>query len=470
MRRFRTSWLGNWHSVWLGCFLLLLAPRVNAQGEAFAPFNFAVLGDPQLGYGPGAEWADTRRFSQVVEHVAQNNVPVTVVVGDLVEHRTIWQHWAFDWVWSGRAGQGLLLPGNHDVLDEASLAKFRERHGRDYYDFVHNNCAFIALNSETARSPALSATEFAAQWAFLEQSLKAHVAARRTHIFLAMHRPPFVEHEFEPDSDANWPRETREKLLTLARTSGVRWLFAGHLHRTHQGKTEDGLQIVVLPGSSRVFDDSPVGYQLLRVEANTVQSAWVTVAERAAPPWHVPGFREWTPRLFDFSVRHWLLTLFYAATGAVAFQTSKRTARTEPRRAARAPRSATAWLGIAVVLWAFAANLQLDLDELIREVGRGVAKLTGIAPLRHVVTGSAAALTLLTTCVWLLSRARRDVWYDTLALACLLVPLGWFGLSAISHHDLRMLFSQDTWDGSSVVALGTVLFCARQRNRALLAR
>lgn len=456
--------------------LALTLALITLSGRAFATegteqdraasFEFALIGDPQIGYGRGAELGGSRRFAQVVDGVNAAGVALSVIPGDLVQDRTLWQWWAFRKNVGQLSARVLLAVGNHDVVDEASLAAYRAAHGPDYYDTVHGNAAFVVLNSETARDWSISPVEYEAQWRFIETTLARHGAEQRDPIFLVMHRPPFVDDEAEPESGANWPSASRGKLLSLARTHGARWILAGHLHRTHRVETSDGLRIVVVAGSARSFDQSPIGFERFRVSPEGVTSEWVTLAPAPAEPFHVPGFREWTPRLFDFSLRHWVLTLLYAGVGLLALRAGRR------ERTSSAPLRARLWFVVAGVLFAFAANTQLDFDEFLREFGRLAARVAGVYALRHVITGAALATGVLygtfqLARLYLRARADRAL---TISLGMLLVPVGWFALSTISHHDLEMLFREDWWDLASVVALATIAWCAKADHRVSAVR
>jgi 3',5'-cyclic AMP phosphodiesterase CpdA len=433
------------------------APALAAPAtDGFEPFSFALLGDPQIGYGPGGELADAKRFQAVVDDLNFRKLPFALIPGDLVQDRTFWQRFAFDRVFGDLATRALLIPGNHDVVDTATLERYRAAHGKDYYDFVHENCAFVMLNSETARDPEISQTEFDAQWRFIETTLAKHHAAARRHIVLVAHRPPFVHDEQEEDTTRNWPLDTRTRLLTLARQHGVRWFLAGHLHVTLTTLKPDGLSIAVAAGTSRNFDDSPIGYRLFRVEADRLSDRFVEVLPPVRQPFTVPGFAEWTPRLFDFSLRHWILTLLYAGAGALAY----RAARGSQSKAGAARDT---WFGIAALCFFLGANMQLDLDELLREVGRLAAKLTGIHPIRHVITGTGLVVGLGAATWWLIRRLRTfESRLTILALAMCGIPTTWFVLSAISHHDIGMLFDETWWDLLVLAALGTIAACARK--------
>lgn len=440
-------------SLWLAC-----AGAAAAEPGGFRPFEFALLGDPQIGFGQGGEYADTARFARVIDSLNGLDLPLVVIPGDLVQDRSLWQHWLFDWQLGRLKHRVALTPGNHDVVDTASLAAYRKRHGPDHGDLVLNDCAFVFVNSETARDATLSAYEHDAQWSDLERRLAAHRSAGRKHVLLVTHRPPFVNDESEPASNANWPPPTRGRLLSLARQHGVRWILSGHLHRTHVARTGDGLEIVVVAGSARSFDRSPVDYRIFQVGADGLSHRRVGVAPPTTEPFSMPGLRGWTPRLFDFSPRHWLFTVLYVVAGLAALRAA---------RAQAQPAAAAGWRTVGFLLIAFGANMQLDLDELLQELGRLFARVAGWYPLRHALTAALlAALALLATLTlrrhWQRSPGHRPL---TWAFAALTVPTAWFCLSAASHHDIGMLFDEAWWDLLVLAALATIGLNARRARR-----
>jgi hypothetical protein len=331
------------------------------------------------------------------------------------------------------------------VDDLASLEQYRRQFGPDYFVDVRGEFVTIAINSETARSAELDADEHARHWEFLSSAFAQHRGRRIT---LLMHRPPFVRSETERDTESNWPLETRSRLLALCRQAHVQLILAGHLHRTLVTQTQDGIQIRVLPGSAKSFDASPIGFEVLTLSTASTAIRYVKVAPAPKRPLAVPGLRDWTPRLFDFSLRHWIFTLLYGAAGWLALRAHRQMRTGRPNN----PFGVAGW-----IMLFFAANMQLDIDELLREVGRIGAKLSGVSPIRHWITG-VGLIVLLTAALVHLARAARKGRRpgELIMMACTVFPISWFILSAISHHHLRMLFDEFYWDVLCLLAIGVV--------------
>ncbi|HWP05582.1 MAG TPA: metallophosphoesterase [Polyangiaceae bacterium] len=446
---------------------LLLTRPVRAESApdgAATPgaLDFVLLGDPQIGYGIGGDWADGSRFRQVLAAVDASRPALAVVAGDLVQHRSFWQWWIFDRALKGSRTKSLLVAGNHDVVSEGSLASFRASYGADHYRYAAGPVTFLVLDSEVMRSPELSASEHDEQWRWFEKTLAGEPPQQR--VFLVAHRPPFANGEDEPESAQNWPPPARQRLLAAMRKHRVGWFLAGHLHARRTLHTNDGITIVVEPGSARSFDASVIGYRAFHVAGDRVEEKLVKVLDAPSPPFAVPGFPGWTPRIFDFSIRHWLFTLAYVAAGALALRTAR------GLRAAKVTATLGVWGAIAAALFFFGANMQLDFDEAITEIGRVGAKVIGIYKVRHLITGTALALGCAAGAWWLARRflaSPRDR-ATTLALASLTIPTAWFCLSTISHHSLGMVLSEETWDVLTVlafVAIGGAALVALRRTR-----
>lgn len=413
------------------------------------------LGDPQIGYG--GTWEDYHRLKLVVDAVNHRSSDVVIVAGDLVQSRSPLETWLFDRALGKIKAKVLLTPGNHDVVDVPSLKRYRERYGRDYYLETQGTVSFLIINSETARSSAISQEEFEAQWAFINNTFSS--AAHDQKLVVVTHRPPYVSDETEPDSDEAWPAASRNRLLSLCRAHGSCLILAGHLHRTHSTQSADGIEVRVLPGSARSFDHSPVGYEEISLSGSAHQTQFHRVAPPPSAPPSIPGLREWTPRLFVFSAGHWLMTVLYLSVAYLC------------RQAHRRSRRRNLWLPIAWVLLFFAVNMQLDFDEFLRETGRILARLTGVSAIRHLITAGGLAL-VAALGLWRLNRHRKHgiPGEELLAALSLCIPIAWFMLSTISHHDIRMLFDEFTWDILTLSALLSIALLSLNNRRTANSR
>ena len=92
---------------------------------------------------------------------------------------------------------------------------------------------FVGVNAQLFGSNGLA--EEAAQWSFIEASLAQY---RGKPIALFVHKPLFLDHPAESDSDdpsvsqSCLDRASRTRLIALCRTHGVRLISSGHKHQT----------------------------------------------------------------------------------------------------------------------------------------------------------------------------------------------------------------------------------------------
>src|SRR5262249_13592548 len=128
------------------------------------------------------------------------------------------------------------VPGNHDVANEPtaeSLARYREAFGPDYYSFRIGAIAGFVLNSSIAQHPEHVPNEAAKMEAWLPEEL---AKARRDgvkHLIVFQHIPLFLD---SPDPYFSIPAETRARYLPLLHQYGVGYVFAGHYHRSAEGR------------------------------------------------------------------------------------------------------------------------------------------------------------------------------------------------------------------------------------------
>lgn len=182
----------------------------------------------------------------------------------------------------------------HDLLTPELLRRYRENMGADHYVFVHNNCAFIGLNSSLFNT---GLPEEAEQWAFLERELARGEAEKRTHLFIFMHyavgangpstfgkeMPGLAYYEVQPPA--------RERLVALVAKHKVRAVLSGHFHRFFdwEQKLEGGHSVHLIVAPSMAFRRPEVGCLRARVDEKGIQ-----VERRWISPLHEGGFgRAW---------------------------------------------------------------------------------------------------------------------------------------------------------------------------------
>jgi predicted MPP superfamily phosphohydrolase len=215
---------------WLAILLLAVFFCLTAAPGP-ETFHFAILGD---------RTGETERgvYEQVLADAASTDPAFIVTTGDTIQGLddatadAEWQQ-AEQILAPYRRFRLYLTPGNHDIWSEPSENLFRKYAGHPpHYSFDYGPAHFTILDN--SRSEQLSADELS----FLEQDLKAH----RTQPvkFIVSHRPSWIFNAVAGNPD--FP------LHRLARTYGVQYVIAGHLHEMLHCKLE-GIEYISLPSS-----------------------------------------------------------------------------------------------------------------------------------------------------------------------------------------------------------------------------
>lgn len=196
------------------------------------------------------------------------------------------------------------LCGNHDVGNRptaASIHRFREQFGDDYFAFWANGSYNIVINSSLISQPDDAMELYEAQLRWLEERLRYANEAAAAIIFVFSHHPMFLYNEDEdetqlsgklsirwppeyqhrydpnisiPESYFPLPRARRQKLLDLFAKYHVAACFAGHFHQNLTRKTTFGMDMIttgplslVLPSNNNPSEESlSLGFRLVHVK------------------------------------------------------------------------------------------------------------------------------------------------------------------------------------------------------------
>ena len=134
------------------------------------------------------------------------------------------------------------IPGNHDVgyaPTLATLERFTELWGGERAAFDEGGVAFVALDSQLyfdASEPGVAA-QAEAQTAWLSQQLDNAADRGVAGVVLLSHVPPFLVSADEPTGWANWPSDTRARLLAAMQAKRVppSLIVNGHFHANVEG-------------------------------------------------------------------------------------------------------------------------------------------------------------------------------------------------------------------------------------------
>jgi UDP-2,3-diacylglucosamine pyrophosphatase LpxH len=467
-QRQRTAITVGWLLV-LMCMAMLIATSSTATAQdrdTFRPFTFVLLGDPQIGYGNGLAMGSYQRFTDQAKVLNVLPSDFIIMPGDLVHSNNPYQWKLFMQGVKQYDRHLFLIPGNHDVESLVDLERYRDRFGADYYDFVVNNCAFIMINSETARDDAIDRDEHVAHWNWLEKTLEEHHLANRSHIFLVMHRPLYRYKADEKTEYENWPRGTRDKMLALIKKYNVSAVLAGHLHQTRDWEMQDtDARSYTVGGTSKLWDEKGHGYRVFHVNATGITQDYQVFQPSWPENWQFAGVIGYVPA---FMKKDAMLYGVMAAYG-LAFLLCLRTWRTWRRVKFRKPQRF--WGYATLVAMVLMLNQIFSLNELAMILGVGVdylpGKANGLSTIPLAIIAMMCIVSLGTAVVYF--RQLHRVRYGYLALAALTVGVGQAMLSMSTYEPWLSWMNTPYWllthAGACVLLCLMALLSANRANQ-----
>ena len=263
---------------WCGCLTMSLVlmgsvAGLAAGGEPVATteaFTFVQVADPQFGWGYGYD-NDVNSLRQAVDHINGLKPDLVVICGDMVNSFNDDSVADFLEVQSGFTMPSYCAAGNHDVGNSptvASLERYRESIGDDYFSFEHRGYTFVIVNSCLWKAPVAEESEKHDAW--LRETLAA-ARAKNSPVFIVGHHPLYLVSPDEAEEYYNLPPAKRSELLALYEEAGVVAVLGGHRHLLLINEYK-GIQLVNGETTCRHFDNSPLGFRLWHVESPT--SIW----------------------------------------------------------------------------------------------------------------------------------------------------------------------------------------------------
>jgi serine/threonine-protein phosphatase CPPED1 len=261
--------------------LAFLAMLLPATAESQQPWFFAVLSDPQFGmYAKDQNFAqETANFEFAIANLNQLHPRFVVVCGDLVnrsgdpaeiaEYKRILQK-------LDTSIPVYSVAGNHDVGNvptPATLDGFHAAIGRDYYTFSLGEIFGVVLDSNLIRSPEGDPEAARQQEEWLERTMASAKSKSNQQIVVFQHIPYFVQKPDEADGYFNIPQPARRRYLDMLEKAGVRYVFAGHTHKSSIGI--DGLLTEIVTGAVGMpLGGSSSGFRIVAVAGQKFDSTW----------------------------------------------------------------------------------------------------------------------------------------------------------------------------------------------------
>jgi serine/threonine-protein phosphatase CPPED1 len=262
---------------WAIVFSLFIVVVIPGFGQE-QPFSFIMLTDPQFGmYAQDKDFVrETANYEFAVATVNRLKPGFVIVLGDLVNKEGNAEQIREFLRISGKIDSTVpvyYFPGNHDVGHQPTsetIAAYRKNIGRDYYSFRAGPVYGIVLNSTLIIDSRKAEAEYQEQFSWLKKELETAKASGAPHIIVFQHHPIFIDNVNEPDQYGNIPMERRRPLLELLHNAGVRYVFAGHVHKNFTVR-DGNLEMTACGPVGMPFTEDHSGIRLANITAKGLQ-------------------------------------------------------------------------------------------------------------------------------------------------------------------------------------------------------
>lgn len=233
----------------------------------------------------GFTW-DADRYREAVEAVNRIAPAFVVMGGDMIDDPASEAQYESLMAITAGLDPGIRMywvPGNHDVAadtvvpTDASIARYREAFGPDFYAFDHGEVRFIVLNTVVIDHPEASGGALDEQLDFVAWEVERLREDGRQGIAFG-HHPLFVESVDEADTYWNLPLARRVQVREAFRVGRIRHAFAGHWHRNSIAHDGD-LEMVTSGPVGYPLGDDPSGLRRVRVDGGRVTHRYHALTE-----------------------------------------------------------------------------------------------------------------------------------------------------------------------------------------------
>jgi 3',5'-cyclic AMP phosphodiesterase CpdA len=247
-------------------------------------FFFIQIADPQFGMFTGNKGfaQETANFEFVIATVNRLQPAFVIACGDLTnkagDEEQIREFFRISHDLN-RAIPMYYVAGNHDVGNtptRQSLELYRKHFGADRYVFHVGDFEGIVINSSLIQHPEGVPDEAAAQEEWLKGELDKASAAKVKQVVVFQHIPWFLNSADEPDQYFNIPKEARTRYLSLLKSHGVRYVFAGHLHNNSFG-TDGPLKMITTGPVGKPLGSASSGIRVVTMKGDNLENQYYSL-------------------------------------------------------------------------------------------------------------------------------------------------------------------------------------------------
>ena len=160
-----------------------------------------------------------------------------------------------------------------NVPTAATLDEYHTAIGRDYYTFSEGEIFGVVLDSSLLRSPEGDPEAARQQEEWLDKTLASAKSNSKQQVVIFQHIPYFVQSSDEAESYFNIPMPGRRKYLDTLEKGGVRYVFAGHTHKSAIG-TDGPLTEIITGAVGMPLGGSSSGLRIVTVSGQRLNSNW----------------------------------------------------------------------------------------------------------------------------------------------------------------------------------------------------
>jgi predicted MPP superfamily phosphohydrolase len=286
-RRVRITSYTDRHFITIGIIsiIFIVTGCVSKKATEQSPTFFFQMADTQFGmFTHDSGFAqESTNFTKAIASANHLKPAFVIVCGDMVNQHDNREQVAEYKRIAGQLNSSIPIypvPGNHDVgtpkPTKEAISSYHQNFGKDYYTFKSGSVFGIVLNSSLVFDSSLVPEEAASQEKWLMATLEEAKQLKNINIIIFQHIPWFTKEVDEKNGYFNIPLEHRKKYLDLFNSYGVKFIFAGHLHKNSIGNYKEIEMVTTGPVGKPLGKDSS-GFRVVTVDKNIIKHQYYSL-------------------------------------------------------------------------------------------------------------------------------------------------------------------------------------------------